>query len=85
MRGREGFRQVLDLIKEVGIARWIKRANKKRRDYPEMPVDLRRELDEHYAPTIQRIEQILGRRLKVWRNRSQLDSFADHAVSSCSR
>jgi hypothetical protein len=50
-----------------------------------MPVDLRRELDEYYAPTIQRIEQILGRRLKVWRNRSQLDSFADHAVSSCSR
>lgn len=29
MRGREWFRQVLDLIKEVGIARWLKQMNKK--------------------------------------------------------
>jgi hypothetical protein len=64
---------MLDFIKDIGIAQWLKQANKKRREYPKMLVELRRELDEYYAPTIQRVEQILGRRLEVWRDRSMKD------------
>lgn len=82
MRGHEGFRQVLDWIKEIGIAKWVKQANKKKRDYPEMPVDLRRELDEYYASTIHRVEQILGRRVEVWRNRTLVTPFADNTDAS---
>ena len=73
LRDHEGLRQMLDFIKDIGIAQWLKQANKKRREYPKMLVELRRELDEYYAPTIQRVEQILGRQLEVWRDRSMKD------------
>jgi len=73
MRGHKGFRQVLGWIKEVGIAKWVKQANKRERDYPEMPDKSRRDLDEYYAPTIHCVEQILGRQVKKWRSRSTRD------------
>ena len=73
MRDYERFRQVLDWIKEVGIAKWVKQANKRERDYPEMPDKPRRDLDEYYAPTIHRVEQILGPQVKEWRSRSTRD------------
>lgn len=70
MRAREGFRQMLDFLKEVGVAQWVKQMNKKPRDYPEIPDDLRRELDEYYTPTVQQVERVLGRRIEAWRKRS---------------
>jgi hypothetical protein len=70
MRHREGARQVLDLLKSTGIAGGIKKMNKKTRDYPEMPNVVRRELDQHYASTVQRVEGILGRRIEAWRSRA---------------
>ena len=73
MRAHEGFRQVLDWIKEVGIAKWVKQANKRERDYPEMADKSRRDLDGYYVPTIHRVEQILGRQVKKWRSRSTRD------------
>jgi len=69
MRDHSGFRQILDVIKGVGVADRLKQANRVSRDYPEMPDALRHKLDELYAPTVQRVEQILGRRVKVWRDR----------------
>jgi hypothetical protein len=73
IRGHEGFRQVLDFVKDVGIAKWVKQANKRERDYPEMPDKPRRDLDEYYASTIHRAEQILGRQVRKWRSRSTRD------------
>jgi hypothetical protein len=51
----------------------VKQANKRERDYPEMPDKPRRDLDEYYAPTVHRVEQILGRQVKEWRSRSIRD------------
>jgi hypothetical protein len=73
IRGHEGFRQVLDFVKDVGIAKWVKQANKRERDYPEMPDKPRCDLDEYYASTIHRAEQILGRQVRKWRSRSTRD------------
>ena len=70
MRHHEGARQVLDLLKRAGIAGGIKKINKKTRDYPEMPSEVRRELDQYYAPTVRHVEDILGRRIWAWRSRS---------------
>ena len=70
MRKHSRFRQILDLAKKSGLAPWLKKANRKERPYPEMSDELRHTLDEYYARTIQRVEQILGRRLDVWRSRS---------------
>jgi hypothetical protein len=70
MRDREGFRQVLDALKKTGLTDQVKQANKAARDYPPMPVDLRRELDEYYASTVLKTEEILGRRIPNWRERS---------------
>lgn len=67
MRGHEGFRQALDVIKEVGTAQWVKQANKKKRNYPEMPVVLRHDLDRYYVPTVRRVEKVIGRKIKPWR------------------
>jgi hypothetical protein len=44
--------------------------NKKIRDYPEMSSKVRKELDEYYAPTVRRVESIMGRRIDAWRARS---------------
>jgi hypothetical protein len=82
MRRQRGFRQVLDFVKDLGIAQWVKQANKRERDYPEMPDELRRGLDEYYASTIHRVEQILGRRVEVWRNRTLVTPFADNTDAS---
>ena len=38
---------------------------------------LRQELDEYYLPTIQSIEQILGRRVDAWRVRATVDVVAE--------
>jgi len=70
MRHHRGARQVLDLLKSTGIADRVKKMNKKTRDYPEMLPEVRRELDEYYAPTVRRVENIMGRRIEAWRQRS---------------
>ena len=72
MRDHWGSRQVLDLVKWTGMARLIKEANTEPREYPPMSRDLRAELDEYYDPTIQRVEEILGRCVEAWRRRSAL-------------
>lgn len=68
MRNQEGFRLLLDGLKKVGIAGRIKQMNKRARNYPEIPEKLRSELDEYYAPTVQHVEQIIGRRIDSWRS-----------------
>jgi hypothetical protein len=70
MRTHRGFRQILDLAKKIGLASWLKQANRKERSYPKMSDELRHILDEYYIRTIQRAEQILGRRVGVWRSLS---------------
>ncbi len=70
MRDHEGFRQALDLLKKSGVTDRIKEANRASREYPDMPDDLQRKLDQHYTPTIRRVEEILGRRIGAWRKRS---------------
>jgi hypothetical protein len=73
MRKHGGFRRVLDFTKKIGLAPWLKQANRKKRSYPKMRDRLRQELDEYYLPTIQSIEQILGRRVDAWRVRATVD------------
>ncbi len=70
MRDQEGFRQMLDLLKKSGITDRVKEANKAPRDYPDMAYELRHELDQYYAPTVQRVEEVLNREVQPWRNRS---------------
>jgi len=70
MRNRSGFRQALDALKKTGLTNRIKKANKQTRDYPEMPDELRRELDDYYADTVRNVEEILGRRIRAWREHS---------------
>ena len=70
MRDHEGFRQVLDFLKRTGLTDRIKKVNKAPRNYPDMPYELRFELDQHYAPTVQRVEEVLDREIWTWRNRS---------------
>jgi hypothetical protein len=70
MRDHVGFRQMLDLLKKSGITDRVKEANKATRDYPDMPYELRHELDQYYAPTVQRVEEMLNREIQPWRNRS---------------
>lgn len=70
MRDRNGFRQALDALKKTGLTDQIKQANREPRDYPEMPDELRRELDDYYSDTVRDIEEILGRRVRVWREQS---------------
>ena len=70
MRDHEGFRQVLDLLKKTGLTDRIKKANKAPREYPDMPCELRCELDRYYASTVQRVEEVLDREICTWRNRS---------------
>lgn len=70
MRDHVGFRQMLDLLKKSGITDRVKEANKAPRDYPDMPYELRHELDQYYAPTVQRVEEVLNREVQPWRNRS---------------
>jgi len=70
MRDHEGFRQVLDLLKKTGLTDRIKKANKAPRDYPDMPYEVRRELDQYYASTVQRVEEVLDRKIQPWRDRS---------------
>jgi hypothetical protein len=67
MRHTEGARQVLDALKATGITDLIKGANREPREYPEMDPELRKELDEYYAPTVKRVEEIIGRRIDAWR------------------
>lgn len=68
MRHTEGARQVLDAVKAMGLADLIKDANRKPREYPQMDPGVRKELDEYYAPTVQRVEEIIGRRIDTWRH-----------------
>lgn len=70
MRDRNGFRQALDALKKTGLTDRIKQANKQSRDYPDIPSDLRFELDNYYGSTVQEVEEILGRRIRVWRKQS---------------
>jgi hypothetical protein len=69
MRGREGLRQILDALKHTGITDKIKEANTRRRDYPSMAEDLRKELDDYYAPTVRYVEKKVGRCIDAWRER----------------
>lgn len=70
MRHHKGARHVLNLLKRAGIAGGIKKMNKKTRDYPEMPTEVRKELDQYYASTVRRVENLVGRRIERWRERS---------------
>lgn len=68
MRHTEGARQILDVVKSTGLTDLIKDANQELRGYPEMDPEVRKELDEYYALTIQRVEEILGSRVEAWRS-----------------
>ncbi|MCS4150735.1 sulfotransferase domain-containing protein [Salinibacter ruber] len=70
MRCHKGTRRLLDWIKSMGMASWLKKANKKPRQYPEMPSGVRKELDVYYTPTVRRVENLLGRRIESWREQS---------------
>jgi hypothetical protein len=67
MRHTEGARQLLDAVKATGLTDLIKDANREPREYPEMGPEVRKELDEYYWPTVERVEQIIGRRIEAWR------------------
>ena len=69
MRHTEGARQVLDALKATGVTDLIKGTNRETREYPEMDPELRRELDEQYVSTVLYVENILGREIKVWRDK----------------
>lgn len=69
MRHTSGARQVLDALKATGVADLIKDANRKPREYPRMGHEVRERLDEYYASTVLRVEDILGREIKVWREK----------------
>lgn len=69
MRHTEGARQVLDALKATGLTDLIKDANRKPREYPEMDPEVRKELDEYYAPTLLRVEDIVGRKIGAWREK----------------
>lgn len=69
MRRTDGARQVLDVLKATGVTELIKGANREPREYPEMDPELRKELDEQYASTVLRVERLLGRKIKVWRDK----------------
>ena len=69
MRHTEGARQLLDALKAAGITDLIKDANREPREYPEMDPEVRKELDEQYASTVRRVEEILGREINVWRDK----------------
>jgi len=70
MRHTEGARQVLDALKATGLTDLIKDANRKPREYPEMNPEVRKELDEYYAPTLLRVEEIVGREIEAWREKT---------------
>lgn len=73
MRHTRGARQVLDTLKATGLTNLIKGANRKRRKYPEIDSAMRKRLDEEYASTVLRVEEILGRKIEVWRNKMTSD------------
>lgn len=77
MRQHQGTRQVLDWLKSIGLAGRLKKANKKTRQYPEMPSGLRRELDQYYSDTLVSVEELLGRKIAVWRDRSMIASISE--------
>ncbi len=70
MRHHWGTRHVLDWFKKTGLASRLKKANKNPRQYPEMPPNLRAELDGYYAPTVRSVENLIGRRIEPWREQS---------------
>jgi hypothetical protein len=73
MRHTEGVRQVLDALKATGLTDLIKDANREPREYPEMDPEVRKALDEYYASTVLRVEEILGREIKAWRDKMVLE------------
>jgi len=70
MRHTGGARQVLDALKATGLTDLIKDVNRKPREYPEMNPEVRKELDEYYAPTLLRVEEIVGRKIEAWREKT---------------
>jgi hypothetical protein len=73
MRHTEGARQVLDAVKATGLTDLIKDVNREPREYPEMDPEVRKALDEYYASTVLRVEEILGREIKAWRDKMVLE------------
>jgi hypothetical protein len=73
MRHTEGVRQVLDALKTTGLTDLIKDANREPREYPGMDPEVRKALDEYYASTVLRVEEILGREIKAWRDKMVLE------------
>lgn len=69
MRHTEGARQVLDMVKATGFTNLIKDANREPREYPEMNPEVRKKVDEQYGPTVRRVEEILGREIRRWRDK----------------
>jgi hypothetical protein len=69
LRHTKGARQVLDTLKATGLTSFVKAANRKQRDYPEMNPEVRKKLDQRYASTVLRVEEILGRRIEPWREK----------------
>lgn len=69
MRHAEGVRQVLDVLKATGLTSFIKDANREPLNYPEMDPEVRKKLDQRYASTVLRVEEILGRRIEAWREK----------------
>lgn len=67
MRSVKGLDRLLDLIKGLGLAGKLKELNRVKTPYPDMPEDLRRELADFYAEDVEKLEELLGRRIAAWR------------------
>ena len=52
------------------LARVLNRMNKKKAKYPPMSLTIRLSLEEHFAESIAKLEQLLDRDLNIWRNAS---------------
>lgn len=67
MRSMKGLDALLDLIKGIGLTDKLKKLNRVKTPYPDIPGDLRRELVDYYAEDVRRLEGLLGRRIAAWR------------------
>lgn len=57
---------IIDFFKNIGVADFIKRINKKEFNYPEMPKELRKNMFEYYKESNKKLSKLLDRNLSTW-------------------